>query len=97
MKGNRRKGEKRVHEESLNSPLKGWQRGARGNQNFRAWLIITSQTIKLTHIIDEEIKGGTSLVFQWLRLCASNGGRLRSVPGQGTRSHEPQLRCHGVK
>ena len=96
MKGNRRKGEKRVHEESLNSPLKAG-REEQEEINFRAWLIITSQTIKLTHIIDEEIKGGTSLVFQWLRLCAPNGGRLSSIPGQGTRSHELQLRCHGVK
>ena len=96
MKGNRRKGEKRVPEESLNSPLKAG-REEQEEINFRAWLIITSQTIKLTHIIDEEIKGGTSLVFQWLRLCASNGGRLRSIPSEGTRSHEPQLTCYGVK
>ena len=34
---------------------------------------------------------GTSLVGQWLRLCALNAGGLGSVPGQGTRSHTPQL------
>ena len=28
---------------------------------------------------------GTSLVVQWLRLCASYAGGLGSVPGQGTK------------
>ena len=35
---------------------------------------------------------GTSLVVQWLRLCTPNSGGLGSIPGQGTRSHMPQLR-----
>ena len=30
---------------------------------------------------------GTSLVAQWLRLCAPNAGGPGSIPGQGTRSH----------
>ena len=34
----------------------------------------------------------TSLVVQWLRLCAPNEGGLGLIPGQGTRSHRPQLR-----
>ena len=33
-----------------------------------------------------------SLVVQWLRLCAPNSGDLGSIPGQGTRSHRPQLK-----
>ena len=33
----------------------------------------------------------TSLVVQWLRLCTLNAGGLGSIPGQGTRSHMPQL------
>ena len=40
---------------------------------------------------------GTSLVVQLLRLCASNAGGSGSIPGQGTRSHMPQLKipaCH---
>ena len=41
-----------------------------------------------------EVKSGTSLVVQWLRLRASNAGGLGSIPGQGTRSHVPQLRSH---
>ena len=30
---------------------------------------------------------GTSLVAQWIRLCAPNAGGPGSIPGQGTRSH----------
>ena len=31
-------------------------------------------------------------MVQWLRLHAPNAGGLGSVPGEGTRSHMPQLR-----
>ena len=31
------------------------------------------------------------MVVQWLRLFALNAGGLGSIPGQGTRSHMPQL------
>ena len=34
---------------------------------------------------------GTSLVVEWLRLNASNAGGLCLIPGQGIRSHTPQL------
>ncbi|TEA23206.1 hypothetical protein DBR06_SOUSAS5510012, partial [Sousa chinensis] len=33
-----------------------------------------------------------SLVVQWLRLRTPNAGGPDSTPGQGTRSHMPQLR-----
>ena len=33
----------------------------------------------------------TYLVVQWLRLHTPNAGGLGSIPGQGTRSHMPQL------
>ena len=33
----------------------------------------------------------SSLVIQGLRLCTDNAGGLGSIPGQGTRSHMPQL------
>ena len=36
---------------------------------------------------------GTSLMVQWVRLCAPNAGVPGSIPGQGTRSHMPQLRA----
>ena len=35
---------------------------------------------------------GTSLVVQWLRLCAPNAGGQGLIPGQGTRSHVSQLK-----
>lgn len=35
---------------------------------------------------------GTSLVAQWLRLCAPNAGGPGSIPGQGTRCHTSQLK-----
>ncbi|TEA30223.1 hypothetical protein DBR06_SOUSAS17410018, partial [Sousa chinensis] len=38
-----------------------------------------------------------SLVIQWLRLCAPNAGGSGSIPGQGMRSHMPQLKTpHGT-
>ena len=36
--------------------------------------------------------GGAFLAAQWLRLGARNAGGLGSIPGQGTKSHTPQLR-----
>ena len=35
-----------------------------------------------------------TLVVQWLRLQAPNAGGPGLIPGQGTRSHMPQLRAH---
>ena len=32
----------------------------------------------------------TSLVDQWLRVCAPNAGGVRSIPGQGNRPHMPR-------
>ena len=40
---------------------------------------------------------GTSLVVQWLRLHAPNAEGQGSIPGQGTRSHMPQLRPSTTK
>ena len=37
---------------------------------------------------------GTSLVFQWLGLCAPNTEGLGSIPAWETRSHLLQLRVH---
>ena len=41
-----------------------------------------------------DLCAGTSLVVHWLRLHAANAGGPCSIPGQGTRSHMPQLRVH---
>ena len=38
------------------------------------------------------VEFGASLVVWWLRLHAPNAGSLGLIPGQGTRSHVPQLR-----
>ena len=40
----------------------------------------------------KDLGAGTSLAVQWLRLHAPNAGGLVSIPGQGNRSHMPQLR-----
>ena len=40
---------------------------------------------------------GTSLVAQWLRLCAPKVGAPGSIPGQGTRSHMLQVRSGAAK
>ena len=40
---------------------------------------------------DQSHYGGTSLMVQWLRLHTPNAGGLGLIPGQGTRSHMPQL------
>ena len=46
-----------------------------------------------------KVISGTSLVVQWLRLHAPNAGAQGSIPGQGTRSHMPQLKipCAATK
>ena len=39
-------------------------------------------------------------MVQWLRLHAPNAGGLSLIPGQGNRSHMPQLKdaaCHNLK
>ena len=36
-------------------------------------------------------EGGTSLVFQWLRLCTPNSGGPGSIPARGRKSHMLQL------
>ena len=40
----------------------------------------------------KQILLGTSLVVQWLRFGGPNEGGPVSIPGQGTRSHMPQVR-----
>ena len=45
----------------------------------------------LSLVIKDTYVYGTSLVVQWLRLCAPNTGAPRSIPSQGTRSHMLQL------
>ena len=49
------------------------------------------------HLPIKTIQFRTSLVVQWLRLCAPNAGGLGSIPGQENRSHMLQLRPAAVK
>ena len=42
----------------------------------------------------KELVLGASLVVHWLRLQVPSAGGSGSIPGQGTRSHMPQLRVH---
>ena len=35
---------------------------------------------------------GTAMVVQWVKLPAPNSGSPSLIPGQGTRSHMPQLK-----
>ena len=45
----------------------------------------------ITTVVGKRIIG-TALVVQWLRLHAPCAGGPHSIPGQGTRSHMPQLK-----
>ena len=44
--------------------------------------------------LNEETGRGTSLVVHWLRFRAPSVVDPGCIPGQGTRSHMPQLRVH---
>ena len=46
--------------------------------------------------LDQEldVSFGTSLVVQWLKLHSPNAGGPDPIPGQGIRSHMPQLSLH---
>ena len=59
---------------------------------FNSPLEITDimQALSLNHFL--KIHNWDSLVVQWLRLQAPYAGGLGSIPGQGTRSHMPQLK-----
>ena len=63
-----------------------WQ--TQGEKDF-IWRVLLIKTTKR----------GSSLVVQWLRLLAPNAGGLGLIPGQGTRSHMPQLKmsCAMIK
>ena len=62
------------------------------------WILFIAIVIMLTPAIDStknddgEVEVGTSLVVQRLRLCAPSAGVRNPIPGQGARSHMPQLR-----
>ena len=43
-------------------------------------------------MLHREVRTGTSLEVQWLRLLTPKAGGSGLIPGQGTRSHMPQQR-----
>ena len=47
--------------------------------------------------LQDWVSSGTSQMAQCLRLCTSNAGGLGLIPGQGTRSHIPQLQSDTAK
>ena len=55
------------------------------------------QAVAYTHTHSQSGLAGTSLLVQWLRLPAPIAGGPGSIPGQGTRSHVPQLRHSTAK
>ena len=63
--------------------LPGKSHGQRGQAGCSPWGCKESDKISQL---------GTSLVVQWLRLCAPNAGGLGSIPGRGTRPHTLLLR-----
>ena len=54
--------------------------------------------MSMTNVLVKRGHAGTSLMVQWLRLCAPNvhggGGALVSIPGQGTRAHLQLMILH---
>ena len=52
--------------------------------------------LSLSLEIKKQSRIGTPLVAQWLRLLPSNAEGLGLIPGQGTRSHVPQLKIPHV-
>ena len=53
---------------------------------------INNTTYTQKNQIRKKANGGTSLMVQWLRLRAPYAGSPGCIPGQGTRSHMPQLK-----
>ena len=55
-------------------------------------LFLTKPSLARTNSGLRNDLSGTSLMEQWIRLRTRNAEGLGSIPGQGTRSHMPQLR-----
>ena len=54
-----------------------------------AWVAISYSN---NEVKDLEKEKGTWLVVQWLKFHIPNAGGLGLIPGQGIRSHMPQLK-----
>ena len=73
-------------------PCKGYEKKS-GNGKIKIFRDYRDSQSESFHC-HKEFSLGTSLVVQWLRLCAPNAGGLGSIPGQGTKFHMLQLRVH---
>ena len=69
-----------------------WRRATLGRLGWGKGRLYLSLSLD----IKKQSRMGTPLVAQWLRLLTSNAGGLGLVPGQGTRSHVPQLKIPHV-
>ena len=56
------------------------------------WTVVQQNPLSMRILWARILVWETSLVVQWLRLHAPNAGDPGLIPGQGTRSHMPQLR-----
>ena len=54
-------------------------------------IVQNDSEVYLEEKIDTNSQEETSLGVQWLRLCAPHAPGSDLIPGQGTRSHMPQL------
>ena len=84
----------------LQCPL-GMDKGSRGKVKwvkkqalfrFKSWTqtCVSERLVPLDQRVSRH--QGTSVVVQWLRLCSPSVGGSGLIPGQGTRSHMPQLK-----
>ena len=72
---------------TLSDPMDCSLPGSSAHGIFQARVLSQMRKMKF-----KEVKEGTSLVVQWLRLRDPNAGGLGSIPGQGTRSHILRLK-----
>ena len=61
------------------------------------WNVVQQNPLSMRILWARILVWETSLVVQWLRLHAPNAGDPGLIPGQGTRSHMPQLRPGAAK
>ena len=47
--------------------------------------------------VKSSVQHGTSVLVQWLRVHLPNAGSWDLIPGEGTRSHMPQLKPSTAK
>ena len=72
---------------TLSDPMDCSLPGSSAHGIFQARVLSQMRKMKF-----KEVKEGTSLVVQWLRLRDPNAEGLGSIPGQGTRSHILRLK-----